>query len=129
MSEPDVFSRPNAVGADPVAPDESRPTARERGGRVQRAVLWAAYGDALGWISELTDSAGLRRRTGGRPLTEPVAWKRRIGGRSGVTASLPQGCYSDDTQLRLATSRAIRLDGFDVEAFAKVELPVCRAMG
>ncbi len=37
---------------------------------------------------------------------------------------LPRGCYSDDSQLRLATGRAIRPDGFDVEAFAKVELPV-----
>ena len=83
-----------------------------------------AYGDALGWISELTDEAGLMRRTRGEPLAEPVTWKRRIGGRTGVTTSLPKGCYSDDSQLRLATSRAIRADGFDVEAFAKVELPI-----
>ena len=82
------------------------------------------YGDALGWISELTDEAGLMRRTRGEPLAEPVTWKRRIGGRTGITASLPKGCYSDDSQLRLATSRAIRADGFDVEAFAKVELPI-----
>ena len=92
--------------------------------RVRRSSLWAAYGDALGWISELTDEAGLKRRTGGVPLSEPVAWNRRIGGRTGITVSLPKGCYSDDSQLRLATSRAIRPDGFDVEAFAKVELPV-----
>lgn len=46
-----------------------------------------------------------------------------------MTASLPQGCYSDDTQLRLATSRAIRSDGFDVEAFAKVELPIWLSNG
>lgn len=96
----------------------------ERHTRVRRSALWAAYGDALGWISELTDASGLKRRTGGPPLREPIAWKRRIGGRAGVTASLPKGCYSDDSQLRLATSRAIRPDGFDVEAFAKVELPV-----
>ena len=92
--------------------------------RVRRSSLWAAYGDALGWISELTDEAGLKRRTGGVALSEPVAWNRRIGGRTGITAALPKGCYSDDSQLRLATSRAIRSDGFDVEAFAKVELPV-----
>lgn len=91
---------------------------------VRRSALWAAYGDALGWISELTDEAGLQRRTDGAPLDRPVAWKRRIGGRSGITASLPVGCYSDDTQLRLATGRAIRPDGFDVEAFANVELPI-----
>ena len=92
--------------------------------KIRRSVLWAAYGDALGWISELTDESGLHRRTGGAPLDRPIAWKRRIGGRSGVIASLPVGCYSDDTQLRLATGRAVRPDGFDVEAFAKVELPL-----
>ena len=91
---------------------------------VRRSSLWAAYGDALGWISELTDEYGLKRRTKGAPLSKPIEWERRIGGRSGVTAQLPIGCYSDDSQLRLATGRAIRSDGFDVEAFAKVELPV-----
>ena len=94
------------------------------GDRVQRSALWAAYGDALGWISELTDLKGLRKRTGRDSLHEPVRWNRRIGGRSGVVVELPRGCYSDDSQLRLATSRAVRSDGFDVEAFAKVELPV-----
>lgn len=128
MSKPDLFSRPNVAGGDPATRDPSSHDEKRRG-RTQRAALWAAYGDALGWISELTDSAGLRRRTGGTALTEPVAWKRRVGGRSGVTASLPQGCYSDDTQLRLATSRAIRSDAFDVEAFAKVEHPVWLSYG
>ena len=96
----------------------------EHSNRIQRSALWAAYGDALGWISELTDSKRLGKRTGGKPLREPIVWNRRIGGRSGVVATLPRGCYSDDSQLRLAVSRAIRSDGFDVEAFAKVELPV-----
>lgn len=95
----------------------------DHGTKIRRSALWAAYGDALGWISELTDATGLRRRTVGTPLCRPIGWTRRIGGRSGITTVLPQGCYSDDSQLRLATSRAIRPDGFDVEAFAKVELP------
>ncbi len=97
--------------------------------RVSRSSLWAAYGDALGWISELTDKKGLRRRTGGQSLERPISWKRRVGGRSGVQATLPQGCYSDDSQLRLATARSIRASGFDVEAFAKVELPVWVSYG
>ena len=96
----------------------------ECGTRIRRSALWAAYGDALGWISELTDKAGLMKRTGGAPLCEPIAWNRRVGGRTGVVASLPRGCYSDDSQLRLATSRAIRPYGFDMDAFTKVELPV-----
>ena len=91
---------------------------------VRRSALWSAYGDALGWISELTDVNGLARRTANARLDRPIEWKRRIGGRAGVTATLPRGCYSDDTQLRLATGRAIQSYGFDVESFAKVELPI-----
>ena len=97
----------------------------DRADSVRRSALWSAYGDALGWISELlTNEKGLKRRTSGAPLDKPIEWKRRIGGRSGVTVTLPKGCYSDDSQLRLATARSIRPDGFDVEAFSKVELPV-----
>nr|WP_245660339.1 ADP-ribosylglycohydrolase family protein [Nocardia kruczakiae] len=90
-------------------------------------MLWSAWADALGWISELTTPANLRRRTKGRDLTEPFGWHRQIGGRMGVRVSLPEGCYSDDTQLRLATARSISSSGFDVEAFARVELPVWQA--
>ncbi|HCT1400439.1 hypothetical protein F9877_06715 [Morganella morganii] len=87
--------------------------------------LWAAAGDAIGWISELTDEKGLKRRISGSYLLKPVSWDRKIGGYSGVTVNLPAGTYSDDTQLRLAVSRCIRGNGeFDIEAFAKIELPV-----
>lgn len=89
------------------------------------SALWAGYGDSLGFISELTDEHGLSRRLRGARLTSTVAWQRQIGGKFGAFVDLPAGCYSDDTQLRLATCRCIRSDGsFDVEAFAKVELPV-----
>ena len=126
MTQSQLFSEAKASAADRGADQEQGMTTKlaSRYDQVRRSSLWAAYGDALGWISELANEAGLRRRTGGAPLSKPVAWKRRIGGRAGITASLPAGCYSDDTQLRLATGRAIRPDGFDVEAFAKVELPV-----
>ena len=87
-------------------------------------MLWAAYGDALGFISELTDEKGLRRRTSGAPLDRLMAWTRRVGGRGGVNVELPAGCWSDDTQLRLAVSRSISNHGFDVETFARIELPV-----
>lgn len=124
-AEPTLFhadedGRPRP-SSSPPEPDPSR-TRRARG-----SALWAAYGDALGFISELTDEAGLRRRTGGEELRVPIPWRRRIGGRSGTMALLPAGCYSDDTQLRIATARAIGPRGFDVEAFAKVELPVWAA--
>jgi ADP-ribosylglycohydrolase len=92
---------------------------------VCNSALWAAYGDALGFLSELATEKDLRRRTGKTVVEGPVRSTRRLGGRFGVTLELPAGCYSDDTQLRLSTSRAIRGDGeFDFEAFSKVELPV-----
>jgi ADP-ribosylglycohydrolase len=93
---------------------------------VVRSALWAAWADSLGFISELTDERGLLRRLGknGPRLEQPVPWRRRVGGRYGVEMDLPAGCYSDDTQLRLAVGRAITGAGFDVEAFARVELPV-----
>ncbi len=92
---------------------------------VANSALWAAAGDALGFITELTDQQGVRRRAGVNRIESTTTWKRLVGGKFGATVTLPAGCYSDDTQLRLATGRAIRADGrFDVEAFAKVELPV-----
>ncbi|MFF3531282.1 ADP-ribosylglycohydrolase family protein [Streptomyces rubiginosohelvolus] len=95
---------------------------------VRASAQWAAYGDALGFITELTDAAGVRRRIGQDEVTTTVPWKRRIGGRYGRDMSLPAGAYSDDTQLRLATSRAIRGDGeFDAEAFAKIEVVAWQA--
>jgi ADP-ribosylglycohydrolase len=94
--------------------------------RVVRSALWSAYGDALGFITELRDNRnGIFSRIGNERATQTVSWKRRVGGRFGVEAVLPAGCYSDDTQLRLATCRSIRPDAsFNVEAFAKMELPV-----
>jgi ADP-ribosylglycohydrolase len=98
-------------------------SSRNRLQQVTSSMLWAAWADALGFISELTDANGLRRRLGGDgELKEPVAWTRKVGGRFGVSVSLPAGCYSDDTQLRLATSRALSTKGFDIEAFTAVEL-------
>lgn len=94
-------------------------------GGVVGSALWAAYGDALGFLTELVPVAEVRRRTGGTEARTTIAWTKRIGGRFGLDVELPAGTYSDDTQLRLATSRAIRGDGrFDVEVFSKIELPV-----
>jgi ADP-ribosylglycohydrolase len=97
---------------------------KKRQQRVISSMLWATWADSVGFISELTDESGLERRLKGRSLLEPVEWVRRVGGRFGVDVTLPAGCYSDDTQLRLSTARAISGHGFDVEAFARVELTV-----
>lgn len=93
--------------------------------KVVGSALWAAYGDALGFPTELISSAEFRKRTGLREMKGTVAWTKRVGGLFGADAQFPRGAYSDDTQLRLCTGRAIRGDGFfDVESFAKIELPV-----
>ena len=131
MTDPGLFPDTDTPSVSDV-PHQARDATTEladHGTKIRRSALWAAYGDALGWISELTDPAGLRRRTGDAPLCRPIEWKRRIGGRAGITTLLPQGCYSDDSQLRLATGRAISPNGFDVEAFAKVELPIWLSYG
>src|SRR4051794_33292878 len=93
---------------------------------VVASALWAAWGDALGFITELTTSISeVSRRSGGAKVENTVPWSRRIGGRFGPMIELPAGAYSDDTQLRLAVSRSIRATGrFDLEAFSKIELPV-----
>ena len=109
------------TGTAPCAVDD---TSDERATRTRGSMLWAAYGDALGFISELVDRKGLERRTQGAPLDNLMAWERRVGGRWGVDVSLPAGCWSDDTQLRMAVSRSISCRGFDVETFGRVELPV-----
>lgn len=99
-------------------------TGNDRAVRTRNSMLWAAYGDALGFISELTDENGLKRRTQGAALDRLMPWSRRVGGRGGVNVLLPAGCWSDDTQLRMAVSRSITQHGFDVETFARFELPV-----
>lgn len=89
------------------------------------SALWAAAGDALGSVTELADEGARSHRTGSSGLHQTIDWQIGIGGRFGPTVVLPAGTYSDDTQLRLAVSRAIRGTGeLDVAAFAKVELPV-----
>ncbi|WP_318518960.1 ADP-ribosylglycohydrolase family protein [Photobacterium leiognathi] len=92
------------------------------------SALWAAYADALGFMTELADSKMVSRRTGKTKVVELVDWTRKIGGMYGPLVSIPAGAYSDDTQLRLATSRAINRDGyFSINAFSKIELPIWSA--
>jgi len=100
-------------------------------GKIKNSMLWSAYGDSLGFITELADKRILKYRTGGLDrVTGLLPWTRKLGGQYGVSFDLPSGCYSDDTQLRLAVCRSIRPNGsFDVETFSKVELPVFLSYG
>lgn len=91
---------------------------------IQNSALWSAYGDALGFITELAPKSMLKKRAGRDHIERTQEWTRVLPlGHKGLTVKFPSGSYSDDTQLRLATSRSIRGDGsFDAAAFAKVEL-------
>ena len=110
---------------DTMAIDHTNDNALEdRKRRTQNSMLWAAYADALGFISESVDDKGLKRRIGGTALDRLMPWNRRIGGRGGVEVELFTGCWSDDTQLRMAICRSIAHYGFDIETFAHIELPV-----
>ncbi|MEP6297743.1 MAG: hypothetical protein ABJ382_10470, partial [Ilumatobacter sp.] len=86
MSQPNLFPDDNNQQVALEANPDPHLVAQLR-----RSAAWAAFGDAMGFISELTDERGLRRRTEGRALTTTMPWKRRIGGRSGVQAQLPSG--------------------------------------
>lgn len=93
--------------------------------RIISSALWSAYGDALGFPTELASEELVTERVGQTRSTRTGQWKRVVGGRFGAKVTLPAGSYSDDTQLRLSTSRAISGQGyFDVEAFAKIEIPI-----
>ena len=120
-----VAPPPDIGSASPASPASTTcDVDHERAARTRNSMMWAAYGDALGFISELVDRKGLEGRTQGAPLDHLMDWRRRVGGRSGVHVLLPSGCWSDDTQLRMAVSRSISSHGFDVETFARIELPV-----
>ena len=67
--------------------------------QVINSALWAAFGDALGFITELGDAKVVQYRLHGQAQGwGEKAWRRRIGGKYGVEISLPAGTYSDDTQ-------------------------------
>ena len=116
----DNRSESNTMSKNPV----DGKALEDRKERTQKSMLWAAYADALGFISESVDDRGLKRRIGERELNRLMPWKRKIGGRGGVEVELLAGCWSDDTQLRMAVCRAMSHHGFNTEAFARIELPV-----
>ena len=103
----------------------------DRAAAARRSAIWAAWGDALGFPTELVRDLGdVARRVGTERAETTKAWRRRVGGRMGVEVELPAGMYSDDTQLRLAVARCIRgAERFDVEVFSKVELPIFLSYG
>ncbi|GMR27992.1 ADP-ribosylglycohydrolase family protein [Stenotrophomonas sp. 22692] len=93
--------------------------------QIRNSMLWAAWGDAVGFPAELVSDREYSKRVGAKGWGGTPAWKKVVGGRFGVQVQLPAGAYSDDTQLRLATCRAIFTGGrFDVELFSKIELPI-----
>lgn len=96
--------------------------------RFAGAFIGAAAGDALGFITEFTRSANdLQKQFGTTRLTNLMSWERttRFQNKYLIMLPIPAGTFSDDTQLTLATSRCLTVDGtFDALTFAKYELPL-----
>lgn len=75
--------------------------------QIAGALLGAAVGDALGWPYE-QNAARVGPRVEPAPDDTYQGWRRRIGGRFGThELAIQPGAYSDDTQLILATARAL----------------------
>ncbi len=78
------------VDASPTSPPPTTcDVDDERAARTRNSMMWAAYGDALGFVSELVDQKGLERRTQGAPLDHLMDWRRRVGGRGASMCSFP----------------------------------------
>ena len=92
---------------------------------MDRVMIAAAAGDALGWMTEsVRDVEQLRNRFGADWLAYYRDWSKPEGGARSYTDRIRRGDYSDDTQLTLATARSLRRDGsLDAGYFARWELP------
>jgi len=95
--------------------------------RVAGALIAAAAGDALGWITEFVRGVDhLRTLYHTDFVTDYRPWQKTTGGRFNAYVDyISKGQYSDDTQLTLATARSLLPDGsIDVDHFASKELPL-----
>ncbi len=59
--------------------------------RTVSSALWSAYGDALGFPTELASEDLVKRRVGQTRSTRTGQWKRLVGGNSVQTSPCPQG--------------------------------------
>lgn len=119
---PNAPDRPNGA----AAPSRGLPGGLAGPDRLAAALVAAAAGDALGWPYESNNQRVDRPRPGDMPTGEFTAWVRRTGGRFlACEERIAAGDYSDDTQLLVATARALRAaPGAEwFEAFAQAELP------
>ncbi|WP_338835688.1 ADP-ribosylglycohydrolase family protein [Neomoorella thermoacetica] len=93
--------------------------------KAQGALLGAAIGDALGWPHERRDgkSSSPKYTVRARVYFQPWYW--RAGGRfNRHEEKINAGEYSDDTQLLLATARAIHYGSKWRDSFYYQELPL-----
>jgi ADP-ribosylglycohydrolase len=94
--------------------------------KIRAAFLAAAAGDALGWPFEPNNKRiGGVASVGTRDASAFQGWTRRQGTRfAAFEESISPGEYSDDTQLLVATARALRDGGQEwADRFARFELP------
>jgi ADP-ribosylglycohydrolase len=92
------------------------------------AFVGSVIGDAMGFITEFTrDSKSLQKIASVREITSLLPWFRptKHNYNDLIYLPLPEGTYSDDTQLTIATARSLRSNGtFDPVNFSKLELPL-----
>lgn len=82
------------------------------------SLLGVAIGDALGWPQERGKESSKNKQS-----SSFKQWKKSSGyGKSYSEEIIQRGSYSDDTQLTLATSRALNYTNF-LSYFGRIELP------
>lgn len=82
------------------------------------SLLGVAIGDAMGWPQERSQTKNKSARS-----TDFQKWVRRSGyGHTYTEEIIQKGSYSDDTQLTLATARALNYRNF-LSYFGRSELP------
>ena len=94
------------------------------------ALIAAAAGDALGWMTEFARSPFVGAPpTLSRPadpgwIAEYQTWRRKVYGYHSYEDLVMPGDYSDDTQLTICSAAALGRDGrFDPTVFCHRELP------
>jgi len=80
--------------------------------RIKGCIKFSAIADAIGFITERVKTEdALKKKCGVRNVDQFYEWNMRRGRFGDNLDTMPEGSYSDDTQLTLAVARSIQSDG------------------